>query len=126
MEVVSSSEVKEESCPIARFLGVLDGRWATLIVRELLAGERRFGELSRALDGVSPKTLTGRLRQLERAGLVERTVFAEVPPRVTYCLTEGGQALRPVLDEMADWATKWLPSDIARPTTVRRTPRRVR
>jgi len=94
---------RESGCPVERTLAVLGAKWTTLVVRELLAGPRRFGELRAALVGVSPKTLTERLRALEAEGLIERRQFPEVPPRVEYRLTPAGETLRPVLDAMADW-----------------------
>ncbi|MEU5163761.1 helix-turn-helix domain-containing protein [Streptomyces sp. NPDC020875] len=92
------------SCGVARFLTLLDGPWATLIVRELLRGPQRFTELRSSLPGISPHTLTSRLRQFETHGIVTRTVHAEVPPRVVYELTPLGKELRTVLDAMAAWA----------------------
>ncbi|WP_075737075.1 winged helix-turn-helix transcriptional regulator [Streptomyces acidiscabies] len=94
----------EGECGVARFLALLDGPWATLIVRELLPGPRRFTELRDALPGISPHTLTSRLRRFERHGLVTRTAYAEIPPRVEYRLTPVGEGLREVLDAMATWA----------------------
>lgn len=91
-------------CGIARFLTLLDGPWATLIVRELLPGPLRFTELKKALPGVSAHTLTDRLRRFESYGIVTRTAYAEIPPRVEYQLTTTGQGLRPVLDSMNAWA----------------------
>lgn len=91
-------------CGVARFLTLLDGPWATLIVRDLLVGPARFSELRASLAGISAHTLTNRLRRFEEHGLVTRTVHAEVPPRVVYELTESGHALKPVLDAMNDWA----------------------
>ncbi|MFD6157661.1 winged helix-turn-helix transcriptional regulator [Nocardia sp. NPDC060256] len=96
-------------CPIARFLVVLDGPWATLIVRELLDGPKRFTALRTALPGISPKTLTARLQRFELTGLVTRTAYAEVPPRVEYQLTPAGQRLESVLASMAHWAEHDLP-----------------
>ncbi|MBI3687731.1 MAG: helix-turn-helix transcriptional regulator [Actinobacteria bacterium] len=93
----------DEPCPVAATLSVLDGRWTILVVRDLLAGTRRFSELRRSLAGVSPKTLTDRLRALEGAGLVRRQIYAEVPPRVEYSLTERGRTLEPIIDAMAAW-----------------------
>lgn len=90
-------------CPIDRTLQVMEGRWATLVVRELLGGAKRFGELRAALPGISPKTLTDRLRHLEAHGVLTRHAFAEVPPRVEYRLTERGRRLEPVLLAMWDW-----------------------
>lgn len=91
-------------CGVARFLVLLEGPWATLIVRELLPGPKRFGELREALPGISPHTLTSRLRQFASHELVLRTAYAEVPPRVEYELTPLGHQLRTVLDAMSDWA----------------------
>jgi DNA-binding HxlR family transcriptional regulator len=90
-------------CPIERALLVLDGKWSTLIIRELLGGPKRFGELRTALEIGSPKTLTERLRILEYQGVLTRTVYAEVPPRVVYELTERGRSFRTVLEAMAAW-----------------------
>ncbi|MDR6867621.1 DNA-binding HxlR family transcriptional regulator [Microbacterium resistens] len=91
-------------CGVARFLMLLDGPWATLIVRELLPGPRRFTQLRDALPGISAHTLTNRLRRFEAHGIVERRAFAEVPPRVEYELTDRGRGLRGVLDAMGSWA----------------------
>ena len=90
-------------CPIERALLVLDGKWSTLIIRELLWGPKRFGELRAALGISSPKTLTERLRILEHQGVLTRTVHAEVPPRVVYALTGRGESFRSVLEAMAAW-----------------------
>ncbi len=92
-------------CGVARFLMLLDGPWATLIVRELLKGPRRFTELRDALPGISAHTLTNRLRRFEAHLLVTRTSYAEIPPRVEYELTELGRGMRPVLDAMGAWAS---------------------
>lgn len=91
-------------CGVARFLTLLDGPWATLIVRELLHGPLRFSALKDALPGVSAHTLTNRLRRFEAYGIVTRSVHAEVPPRVVYELTEVGHGLSTVLDAMNTWA----------------------
>lgn len=91
-------------CGVARFLTLLNGPWATLIVRELLKGTHRFTELRQALPGISPHTLTSRLRQFETYGIVTRTTYAEIPPRVEYELTPLGAGLSDVLDAMATWA----------------------
>jgi DNA-binding HxlR family transcriptional regulator len=91
------------SCPVSRALVALDGKWTILVVRDLLSGTKRFGELRRSLVGISPKTLTDRLRSLEEHGLVERHIYAEVPPRVEYSLTESGRTLEPVLVALARW-----------------------
>lgn len=97
----------DERCTIERTLDVIGGKWATLILRELFGGTRRFGELRGRLTGVSPKTLTDRLRELEAHGVVSRAVYAEVPPRVEYTLTEKGRALWPILEAMGAWGERW-------------------
>ena len=93
----------ERGCPIERAVGVLDGKWTLLLFRELLEGVKRFGELRVALPGVSPKTLTERLRALEASGVVERTIYPESPPRVEYKLSELGLKARPVIEALAHW-----------------------
>jgi len=91
-------------CGVARFLTLLEGPWATLVVRELLKGPHRFTELRAALPDISPHTLTRRLRQFENYGIATRTAYAEIPPRVEYRLTELGEGLKPVLEAMDAWA----------------------
>ena len=93
----------EESCPVARAVRVLDGKWTLLVIRDLLGGTRRFSELRASLAGISPKTLTDRLRDLEQHGLVERVSYAEIPPRVEYTLTQAGRTLEPVIGALAAW-----------------------
>ena len=90
-------------CGVERTLQVLDGKWSTLVVRELLSGPKRFGELRDALGTPSAKTLTDRLRTLEHQGILTRTVHAEVPPRVVYALTEQGHSLDSILQAMLTW-----------------------
>ena len=90
-------------CGVARFLILMDGPWATLIIRELLQGPLRFTELKNKLDGISAHTLTHRLKQFEANGLVTRTAYAETPPRVVYELTTLGENLRDVLEAMGKW-----------------------
>ena len=96
-------EMGERGCPIERAVGVLDGKWTLLILRELFQGVRRFGELHSALAGVSPKTLTDRLRALEARGVVGRTIYPEIPPRVEYALTPRGLRAWPVVEALRDW-----------------------
>ncbi|GAA1705317.1 winged helix-turn-helix transcriptional regulator [Propioniferax innocua] len=98
-------------CGVERFLMLFPGPWGTLIVRELMHGPQRFGELRAALPGISAHTLTDRLRMFEARGMVTRTSYAEIPPRVVYELTDLGWSLRPVLDAMYEWG-------IAAPTTA--------
>jgi len=100
-------------CPIERALLVLDGKWSVLIIRELLGGPKRFTELRTALRMGSPKTLTERLRILEHQGILTRTVYPEVPPRVVYELTERGHSFRAVLEAMAAWGDRDLELEVA-------------
>ena len=91
------------ACPVETTLTLISDKWKVLIIRDLLSGTRRFGELKRSLGGVSQKVLTSQLRQMEESGLLTRTVYPEVPPRVEYTLTELGYSLRPVLEAPRDW-----------------------
>ena len=100
-------------CPVERALRVLDGKWTVLIIRDLLSGPKRFTALRTSLRIGSPKTLTERLRILEHQGILTRTVYAEVPPRVVYELTERGYSFRTVLEAMAAWGDRDLDVDLA-------------
>ena len=115
-------EEKPPQCGVERFLLLLDGPWATLIVRELLAGPRRFTELRTVLKGISAHTLTHRLRRFEKHGLVTRTAFAETPPRVVYELTPLGLSLREVLYAMNDWGVSVPENVLAAPAGEDMTP----
>lgn len=94
------------ACTVSTTLEVIGGRWKAVILFHLLHGMRRFSELQRALDGVTQRVLTLQLRELEADGVISRTVYAEVPPRVEYRLTEFGQSLRPVLLSLRDWGER--------------------
>ena len=94
-------------CPIETTLTLISNRWKVLILWDLLGGVKRFGELKKLLGGISQKVLTANLRQMEEAGLLTRTVYAEMPPRVEYALTETGRSLRPVLEAMLEWGTRY-------------------
>lgn len=94
---------KTYCCGVARFLEILDGPWATLIIRQLLQGPKRFTQLKEELPGISAHTLTHRLKGFERHGLLTRTAFAETPPRVVYELSPLGYGLRDVLEAMRKW-----------------------
>lgn len=98
-------------CPVAQTARIIGNRWTPLIVRDLAEGCRRFSELERSLGGISPKTLSERLKRMEEAGVVARHCFAEVPPRVEYSLTEKGHALLPVIDSMRAFGNEWLTED---------------
>lgn len=91
------------ACPVEITLTLISDKWKVLILRDLLLGTKRFGELKKSVGGVSQKVLTAQLRQMENSGLLTRTVYPEVPPRVEYTLTELGYSLKPVLDAMWDW-----------------------
>lgn len=92
-------------CPIERAVAVLEGRWTLLILRELFGGTHRFGQLRKSLVGISPKTLTERLRFLEDQGVVTRTIYPEIPPRVEYCLTDHGRSSLPIMEALRDWGS---------------------
>jgi DNA-binding HxlR family transcriptional regulator len=94
---------KKISCPAEKTLEIIGGRWKLMILHELCAGVSRFGELQRALKGVSEKVLAQHLRELEKDGIIHRTVYAEVPARVEYSLTPSGKTLKPILDLMHEW-----------------------
>ncbi|MEU6832107.1 helix-turn-helix domain-containing protein [Nocardia beijingensis] len=91
-------------CPVTRTLDLVGSRWTPLVIYHLHTGTMRYGELQRALPGISPKTLAERLRALEQHGLLVRTVYPDKPPRVEYTLTEKGYRLGDILHEIADWA----------------------
>lgn len=94
-------------CPVETSLMLMGDRWKVLIVRDLLTGTKRFGELRKSLDGISQKVLTQHLRIMEENGLVHREVYAEVPPRVEYSLTELGRSLKPIHDAMWQWGEEY-------------------
>ena len=98
-------EEQNQCCPIERTLQVIGGKWTLLILRDLFTGTKRFGELLRSLHGISPKTLSERLRQLEAQGIIGRVIYPEIPPRVEYSLTEKGKSLQAILGEMRTWGS---------------------
>ena len=91
------------ACPVETTLTLISDKWKVLILRDLMPGAKRFGELKKSIGTVTQKVLTAQLRQMEASGLLTRTVYAEVPPRVEYTLTDLGRSLRPVLDAMEAW-----------------------
>ena len=95
----------DADCPVRKAMDILDSKWTLLIVRDLLQGRKRFGELRSTIGEISPKILTQRLRLLEREKIIEKTVYAEVPPHVEYELTARGQELKTVVDALARWGS---------------------
>ena len=114
------SAASNATCPVCRTADVVCGKWTLLIVRDLAEGSARFCELERSLEGISPRTLSLRLRALEEEGIVARHTYPEVPPRVEYALTVKGQALVPLIEDMRRYGTRWLGLDEepAAPTSV--------
>jgi DNA-binding HxlR family transcriptional regulator len=98
----------DATCPVCRTADVVCGKWTLLLVRDLAAGCSRFCELERSLAGISPRTLSLRLRALEDEGIVARHTYPEVPPRVEYALTEKGRALLPIIEDMRAYGEQWL------------------
>ena len=97
-------KIKElPACPVETTLTLIGDKWKVLILRDLIPGTKRFGELKKSIGSVSQKVLTAQLRDMEENGLVHREVYAEVPPRVEYSLTELGRSLKPILDSMWSW-----------------------
>jgi DNA-binding HxlR family transcriptional regulator len=103
----------DASCPVCRTADIVCGKWTLLLVRELAEGCSRFCELERSLQGISPRTLSLRLRALEEEGIVERQTFPAVPPRVEYALTDKGRALIPIIDGMREYGETWLGAECA-------------
>lgn len=98
---------KIPDCPVEMTLQLIGDKWKVLIIRDLLAGTKRFNELMRSVTGITQKVLTSHLRSMEAAGLVSRKVYPQVPPKVEYTLTETGYSLKPILDSMMLWGTDY-------------------
>lgn len=105
MEVIMQKELP--ACPVETTLSLIGDRWKMLIVRDLLTGTKRFGELKKSLTGISQKVLTQHLRAMEESGLVNRRAYAEVPPKVEYSLTNVGRGLKLIHDAMWDWGEEY-------------------
>jgi DNA-binding HxlR family transcriptional regulator len=103
------SAISNARCPVCRTAEIISGKWTLLVIRDLADGSRRFCELERSLEGISPRTLSLRLRALEEQGIVKRHTYPEVPPRVEYVLTEKGRALVPLIEDMRSYGRRWLP-----------------
>jgi DNA-binding HxlR family transcriptional regulator len=111
LEVADISESKTikqlPACPVETTLMLIGDKWKVLILRDLMQGTKRFGELKKSVGNVSQKVLTAQLRAMEENGLLTRTVYAQVPPKVEYTLTELGKSLRPILDAMLNWGEQY-------------------
>jgi DNA-binding HxlR family transcriptional regulator len=97
---------KQVRCPVETAIEAIGGRWKVLVIHHLLDGTQRFGALARLLRGISARTLTKQLRELERSGLIQRVVHRQIPPKVEYSLTDLGRALEPILLEMHEWGER--------------------
>ena len=106
MENIPTVE-KLPACPVETTLTLISDKWKVLILRDLLPETKRFGDLSKSIGHVSQKVLTAQLRQMEQSGLVNRKVYAEVPPKVEYSLTDVGYSLKPILDAMWTWGEEY-------------------
>ena len=106
MENIPTVE-KLPACPVETTLTLISDKWKVLILRDLLPGTKRFGELRKSIGHVSQKVLTAQLRQMEQSGLVNRKLYAEVPPKVEYSLTDVGYSLKPILDAMWTWGEEY-------------------
>jgi DNA-binding HxlR family transcriptional regulator len=100
--------VSNDTCPVCRTAEIVCGKWTLLVIRDLAEGRSRFCELERSLAGISPRTLSLRLRALEEEGILKRQTFPEVPPRVEYVLTTKGRALAPLIESMRTYGREWL------------------
>ena len=105
--MVTMEKKELPACPVETTLTLISDKWKVLILRDLLPGTKRFGELKKSIGQVTQKVLTVKLREMEASGLLTRTVYAEVPPRVEYTLTELGYSLKPILDAMWDWGEEY-------------------
>jgi DNA-binding HxlR family transcriptional regulator len=110
---IDTNMAGKDTCPVCRTAEIVCGKWTLLVIRDLAEGRSRFCELERSLAGISPRTLSLRLRALEEEGIVERQTFPEVPPRVEYILTAKGRALVPLIESMRAYGREWLCDDAA-------------
>lgn len=104
--MINKSQVAREEycCPIKNALTIIGSKWTLLILRDIATSTKRFNELQKSLKGISPKTLSARLQELERAGIINKKVFPEIPPRVEYSLTVRGKSLRTIILSLDKWA----------------------
>jgi DNA-binding HxlR family transcriptional regulator len=110
--------MSESPCPVGSCAEIISGKWTLLVIRDLAEESRRFCELERSLEGISPRTLSLRLRALEDCGIVERQTYPEVPPRVEYTLTNKGRDLVPLIEDMRAYGQRWLLEGTSSRTTV--------
>ena len=120
---MASGAVDHFGCPVARTAQIISNKWTPLIIRDLARGACRFSELERSLAGISPKTLSERLKYLEAGRVIRRDCYAEVPPRVEYSLTDKGRALLPIIETMRAYGAAWLheacdETEAARPSNL--------
>lgn len=106
-ENITATDRVLPACPVETTLMLIGDKWKVLILRDLMVGTKRFGELKKSIGGISQKVLTSQLRDMESNGLVNRKVYPEVPPKVEYSLTELGCSLKPVLDALQNWGTEY-------------------
>ena len=104
---MDTTKTELPACPVETTLTLISDKWKVLILRDLMTGTKRFGELKKSIGSVSQKVLTAQLRQMEESGLLTRKVYPEVPPRVEYTLTELGYSLKPILDAMWTWGEEY-------------------
>ena len=109
-----SAVVPRSPCPVAHALDLLGDRWSLLVVRDLFAGKKRYGEFAGAMEGIPTNILAERLKRLEYAGLIDRTAYQHNPARYEYTLTAAGSALRPVMREIVNWGRRYLPGTLVR------------
>ena len=109
--IEAKAKTELPACPVETTLTLIGDKWKVLILRDLMPGTKRFGELKKSIGNVSQKVLTAQLRAMEESGLVNRKVYAEVPPRVEYSLTELGKSLKPILDSMWAWGEEYKKSN---------------
>lgn len=112
------SAITNSECPVCKTAEVVCGKWTLLVIRDLAEENRRFCELERSLEGISPRTLSLRLRALEEEGIVGRNTYPEVPPRVEYALTAKGRALAPLIEDMRTYGTRWLLDEAGEPAAA--------
>lgn len=105
---MAEAECPDSECPVCLTAEIVSGKWTLLVIRDLADASCRFCELERSLGGISPRTLSLRLRALEEHGIVERRTYPEVPPRVEYGLTDKGSALVPLIEDMRNYGRRWL------------------